>query len=574
MFHAGELVAGSVDPAAVAAAERAAAALCGADVFSGLLAELPVAAVGCRAAVLGCFAEEGVLHSARLAALLTTDAALLSQLSALVPFASKRRIILKKIAATMDHSEAKRPNLELNRLGLRPHPATGRIGPDGTSSVFAQVMVQMAAKQKASQLSGLWLRPKQLFKLKSLAGEGIDDAGGGYAEMVSHIMLELQVDADGRSALPLLLRTPNGKNADGENRDTLIFNPEATAPIHMQMYTFLGKLVGSAVRTDLPIDLPLAAAMWDLLLGRGLHRGGGTGSAGAGGDEPGGVEAGTPTSSSSGGGYGAPRGLPATAASADSNADADAVAARRRHRATMAAVRGCRAMAELDGNAFRELERLANIPDEMVGYEESDFQFPSASGVRRPILAADGSQTFTPATKAAFIAGAVAMREAEFGPQVTAIRAGMAEVLPVQLLPLLTAAEFATMVCGQVDFDVAQLRAATHYDGYEPTSPPVQWFWAALQSFTPEEKSQFLRFTGGFTRLPHDLTKLPHRFEIHRKDGSRGSLPQSATCFFTLKLPEYGRLEELRARLKTAMLNCGAIDTDGDGGDFEVMAPE
>ena len=74
-------------------------------------------------------------------------------------------------------------------------------------------------------------------------------------------------------------------------------------------------------------------------------------------------------------------------------------------------------------------------------------------------------------------------------------------------------------------------------------------------------------FGGGFTRLPRDLAMLPHRFEVHRIRGSASELPSAATCFFTLKLPEYTSEEELRTELVLASVNCGAIDTDGRGGD-------
>lgn len=90
-------------------------------------------------------------------------------------------------------------------------------------------------------------------------------------------------------------------------------------------------------------------------------------------------------------------------------------------------------------------------------------------------------------------------------------------------------------------------------------------------SFSPAEKSQFLRFVGGITRLPHNMAHLPHRFEIHHLDGSAAQLPVSATCFFTLKLPAYTSQEQLRSKLLVAMTHCAAIDTDGDGGAFELL---
>ena len=94
---------------------------------------------------------------------------------------------------------------------------------------------------------------------------------------------------------------------------------------------------------------------------------------------------------------------------------------------------------------------------------------------------------------------------------------------------------------------------------------------STLTEFTPEQKCMFLRFVGGFTRLPRDLAMLPDPFEVHRIRGSASQLPSAAACFFTLKLPEYTSEEELRTKLVLTIVNCGAIATDGRGGDFEQM---
>ena len=58
---------------------------------------------------------------------------------------------------------------------------------------------------------------------------------------------------------------------------------------------------------------------------------------------------------------------------------------------------------------------------------------------------------------------------------------------------------------------------------------------------------------------------------MHRFRGATSSLPTAATCFFTIKLPEYDSEQELSAKLRLAIAACTAIDTDGRGGDFEQM---
>lgn len=50
------------------------------------------------------------------------------------------------------------------------------------------------------------------------------------------------------TALPLLIRTPNGVHAAGMGRDRYVPNPGATSPAQVEMFVFLGKMMGHAMR--------------------------------------------------------------------------------------------------------------------------------------------------------------------------------------------------------------------------------------------------------------------------------------------------------------------------------------
>jgi hypothetical protein len=479
-----------------------------------------------------------------------------ARLSGIISGASKLALIRTAIASSMSRSDSNRPRLTLNRLGLA-RSSDGLIGPDGARSVFGQVMTQLEKAEK--QVPGLWLRSKRLFKVERLAGEGLDDAGGGYSEIVSHMMKELSLDLEGKSSLPLLIRTPNGRESVGVNQDGLLFNPNAARPIHLRMFRYLGIWIGVAVRTDSPVDLPLAPAMWELLLGRTMLSG----------SDP--AEADGGQSARPGGGGGGGGGVAWSAAAMSGLAPP---------------LKCPDALAEIDTHAHHEIVRIASLSEAELLANPPSAHFVAANGALFAALAdvsgggnggggggGDGGDAcVTPENRALFVRRCIEARcRDEFAVQAAAVRAGMAEVLPLPLLTLLTGAELNNMVCGDPDFEVARLQAAARLEGYSKTSDQMKWLWAVLEGFTPKEKSLFLRFTGGFTRLPHDLAMLPHRFEVHRIRGSHGALPQSATCFFTLKLPEYRTEADLRAKLTLAILNCGAIDTDGRGGDFEQM---
>ena len=90
----------------------------------------------------------------------------------------------------------------------------------------------------------------------------------------------------------------------------------------------------------------------------------------------------------------------------------------------------------------------------------------------------------------------------EFNEQIKWIRAGLSQVVPVPLLSLFTGSELENMVCGNPEISVESLKSITSYRGIESTSNLVKWFWQALEEFTNLERSLFLRFVWGRTRLP------------------------------------------------------------------------
>ena len=62
--------------------------------------------------------------------------------------------------------------------------------------------------------------------------------------------------------LPLLVRTPNGRSAVGYNRDKWLLNPGATSSTHTQMFQFLGKLMGIALRSKEYLALDIPSFIW------------------------------------------------------------------------------------------------------------------------------------------------------------------------------------------------------------------------------------------------------------------------------------------------------------------------
>jgi E3 ubiquitin-protein ligase HERC2 len=75
-------------------------------------------------------------------------------------------------------------------------------------------------------------------------GEGATDAGGPYNEVMSIICDELQ-----SKYLSLFVQSQNAVHNIGENRDTWVINPRAENHLSKELFLFLGKMIGVAIRT-------------------------------------------------------------------------------------------------------------------------------------------------------------------------------------------------------------------------------------------------------------------------------------------------------------------------------------
>jgi hypothetical protein len=154
----------------------------------------------------------------------------------------------------------------------------------------------------------------------------------------------------------------------------------------------------------------------------------------------------------------------------------------------------------------------------------------------------------------------------EFSSQCEAIKRGMATVVPYPLLSLLTGTELEALVCGKPTVDTELLRKMTVYDGCQETDSHIIFFWNVFSSSSEIEKSQFLKFVWGRSRLPLKESDFESKFKLSGMVRSRGNpdryLPVSHTCFFSLELPQYSSEEIMRERLLYAITHCTSIDAD------------
>lgn len=149
----------------------------------------------------------------------------------------------------------------------------------------------------------------------------------------------------------------------------------------------------------------------------------------------------------------------------------------------------------------------------------------------------------TPQNKHEYVRLALNYRLHEFDEQVKAVRDGMSKVIPVPLLSLFSASQLQAMVCGSPEIPLALLKSVATYKGVDATAPLIGWFWDVMEEFSNQERSLFLRFVWGRTRLPRTIADFRGRdFVLQVLDKYNPAdhfLPESYTCFFLLKMPRY-----------------------------------
>jgi len=104
-----------------------------------------------------------------------------------------------------------------------------------------------------------------IFKGELAMGEA-----GPYRQFFADISQELQPNnvslATQYKNLNLLVPSPNNYAKLGEGRDNFVINPSAKSTYHLQLFEFLGILMGCSVRTGTHLTLDLPTLFWKQLV--------------------------------------------------------------------------------------------------------------------------------------------------------------------------------------------------------------------------------------------------------------------------------------------------------------------
>ncbi|OWZ23507.1 HECT E3 ubiquitin ligase [Phytophthora megakarya] len=307
--------------------------------------------------------------------------------------------------------------------------------------------------------------------------------------------------------LPVMLPTPNSQHNVGVGREKWLLSPGAQSSISLQMLEFLGKLMGASIRSKQYLALTMAPLIWKKLAGERL---------------------------------------------------------------------GLDDLAAVDSMLVSSMSKMRSI--DRYGVTEEMFEdivmetFTTLGADNRVIELKPGGAhlpvTFTSRCEYADLVEQARLHETD--DQAQAIFRGLAKVVPVKLLACFSGAELELMVCGSPEVNVDLLEKCTEYSSCSSTDDHIIWFWRALRDFSHEERSAFLRFVWGRSRLPASPDEFPQRFKLQSFNQQRAGrsvdayMPVAHTCFFSIEIPAYSSEAVLREKLLYAIYNCQEIDGDGD----------
>ncbi|KAF4318951.1 hypothetical protein BBO99_00006955 [Phytophthora kernoviae] len=411
----------------------------------------------------------------------------LRQLSHCIFFDVKSTLVEAAIEATnvsVESSNAQQTaRITLDRMQALESRDDREVEPSVSECFFAQAFRQLHQVDPALFRRQIDSKGR-LFSVKFRGEEGVD-WGGVYREGATSMVDDLF-----SPHFNLFVLCPNGQHDTGNNRGMYLPNPKCTSPVAMQMFVFVGQLLGISLRThgDFPFMLP--SLVWKQLLGQSLTR---------------------------------------------------------------ADLEGTDAMLiqMLDGIANCENDGISTEEEFAAAFAGLELRFTASSctGEELDLVPRGCQRTVEFHNRLEYCRLAERARLEECSAQVAAMAQGLATLFPRRVLTLLTWQELEILTCGSPKIDLELWQRHTRYDGYVEDDPTVQLFWEALAEFSDEQRADFVRFAWGRSRLPRG--KWPQPFKLSKKGGRDAirSLPVAHTCFFSVELPPYTSRETMRSML-------------------------
>ncbi|XP_061866392.1 probable E3 ubiquitin-protein ligase HECTD4 isoform X2 [Colius striatus] len=440
-------------------------------------------------------------------------AALLQEAKGLIFYDTKvivmNRVLNATVQRTADHAA---PEITLDPLEI----VGGEIR-SAENSYFCQAARQLACVPSSQLCVKLASGgdPTYAFNIR-FTGEEVHGTSGSFRHFLWQVCKELQ-----SSSLSLLLLCPS--SAVNKNKGKYILTPSPITYAEEQLLHFFGQLLGIAIRADVPLPLDLLPSFWKTLVGEPL----------------------------------------------DPDVDLQ--------EADILTYNYIKKFENI--NDETELEALcAEIASQHLATESPDcpnkpcckFTYLTMTGEEVELCPRGRHIPVGWENKDMYAAAirSLRLRELQTPECMTAVRAGLGAIIPLQLLTTLTPLEMELRTCGLPYINLEFLKAHTMYQvGLMETDQHIEFFWSALETFTQEELCKFIKFACNQERIPFtcpckdggpDTAHVPpYPMKIAPPDGAAGSPDcryiRVETCMFMIKLPQYSSLDIMLEKLRYAI---------------------
>ena len=440
--------------------------------------------------------------------------------------------------------------------------------------VFAQFAQELQATTDNASGFGFGVTDTSVAGLRGAAGGGAATDAAGEASAASTATATATDRAPAASAenatsssgdddstlecvLPLLLPCPNRRNGTGKHKERFVLHPGAPRLLRasgdlelsaVEMYHFVGQLLGIALRSRVHMHLSLASVVWKALVSAPLD------------------------------------------VSDLESVDTATVSFLRQ---LIAQWYRARPRPDANGNLVPAPESAR--AELAACLETLTWTVVLSDGTEEELCPGGTTRTVDEGDVPAYCLAVLQARLFESWEAAAAMRDGLSSIVPSAALSLFSWREMELLMCGRGDVNIDLLQRNTEYDeDVSPDDPHVQSFWRVLRSFTSEQRQQFLRFVWARSRLPPTAAEFTQKFKMQAALTEAGAttsdpnsdgndvvnnpdmfLPKAHTCFFSINLPKYSSDEIMREKLLYAIFNCLEMDADfrltenemGDWGD-------
>ena len=237
--------------------------------------------------------------------------------------------------------------------------------------------------------------------------------------------------------LDLLLPCSNQLYGEQEGKDKFMLNSEKSSASSLNLYYFLGVLMGICIRTGAKMILDLPRVVWKQLVGQKINL--------------------------------------------DDIAEVES-----------RFVNVVSSMLQMSEEQYNQmpLQWLSEMPDG----KKLDLRDHGASGDLGPADVAYADRFH-------WMEKALQARLQQSEAQCKAIRRGIAEIVPKAFLNIATHEELETWVCGKREVDIELLKRHANYGGndpdYGPDTPLIKMFWQFLEEISEDERQRFIKFCWG-----------------------------------------------------------------------------